>query len=144
MPSPDPLPIAVRAHRARRISTTFGRVYVGLKSHQWIARRLAPADMDARWSALHRTSARRIHDLAVDLRGMILKACQFMSARPDVLPPEYIETLGRLQDRVPAHDFEALRHEVERAAGGPVERIFAEFDPRPLAAASLAQSTARS
>lgn len=139
MPPTDPLPITERANRARRISTTFGRVYLGVKSHQWIARTLSPPDMDARWSQLHRGSAHRIHDLAVDLRGMILKACQFMSARPDVLPPEYIEILGRLQDRVPAHPFEHLRAEVELAVGGPIERVFAELDPEPLAAASLAQ-----
>ncbi len=139
MPPTDPLPIAERAQRVRRISTTFGRIYLGVKSNQWIAKRLAPPDMDARWAALHETSAWRVHDLAVDLRGMILKACQFMSARPDVLPPAYIETLGRLQDRVPAHDFEILRHDVERAVGGPVDRVFGEFDQKPLAAASLAQ-----
>ena len=139
MPAADSLPIAERAHRVRRISTTFGRIYLGLKSHQWIARRVSPPDMDARWSAHHQSSADRIYDLAVELRGMILKACQFMSARPDVLPPEYIETLGRLQDRVPAHDFARLRAEVERAVGGPIDRIFSTFDEEPLAAASLAQ-----
>jgi len=139
MPSPDPLPITERAHRVRRISTTFGRIYLGVKSHQFIARRLRPADMDARWSELHRSSAERIHHVAIELRGMILKACQFMSARPDMLPPEYIETLGHLQDRVPAHDFEALRGDVERAVGGAVPSVFAELDDRPLAAASLAQ-----
>ncbi len=139
MPSTDPLPITERAQRARRISTTFGRIYLGAKSNQWIARRLSPPVMARRWSAFHRTSAWRIHDLAVELRGMILKACQFMSARPDVLPPEYIEVLGRLQDRVPAHPFERLRRDVERAVGGPVDRVFSELDPEPLAAASLAQ-----
>ncbi len=139
MPSTDPLPIAERAQRARRISTTFGRVYLGAKSNQWIERRLAPPDMDRRWSEFHDNTAWRIHDLAVDLRGMILKACQFMSARPDVLPPEYIDVLGRLQDRVPAHDFEKLRRDVERSIGAPIDRVFASLDAEPLAAASLAQ-----
>ena len=139
MPASPTIPIAERAHRVRRISTTFGRIYLGVKSHQLIARRIKPPDMQKRWSALHRDSAGRIYDLAVELRGMILKACQFMSARPDVLPPEYVELLGRLQDRVPAHPFEILRGDVERAIGAPIDRIFSEFEDTPLAAASLAQ-----
>lgn len=139
MPAAPHIPLAERARRVRRISTTFGRIYLGVKSHQLIARRLRPFDMDARWSALHRDSAERVYDLAVELRGMILKACQFMSARPDVLPPEWVERLSALQDRVPAHPFEMLRGDVERAIGAPVDRVFAELEPTPMASASLAQ-----
>ena len=128
-----------RIFRARRISTTFGRVYLGAKANQFIARRLKPPDMDARWSEFHRSSARSILELALQLRGLILKGCQFMGARADVLPPEYVQVLEKLQDRVPAKSFRIVHDTVSTELGRPLEEVFAEFDPAPIAAASLAQ-----
>jgi predicted unusual protein kinase regulating ubiquinone biosynthesis (AarF/ABC1/UbiB family) len=133
------LPPAERLFRARRISTTFGRVYLGAKANQFIARRLRPPDMDRRWADFHRGSARQIHQLALELGGLILKGCQFVGARSDVVPPEYVEVLSRLQDRVPARSFAVVRRTVERELGAPLDEVFAEFSPRPIAAASLAQ-----
>jgi predicted unusual protein kinase regulating ubiquinone biosynthesis (AarF/ABC1/UbiB family) len=128
-----------RLFRARRISTTFGRIYLGAKANQFIERRLRPPDMAARWTEFHRTSAKSILGLALQLRGLILKGCQFMSARADVLPPEYVSILEKLQDRVPAKSFRIVRQTVSDELGRPLEEVFAEFDPVPIAAASLAQ-----
>jgi predicted unusual protein kinase regulating ubiquinone biosynthesis (AarF/ABC1/UbiB family) len=128
-----------RLFRARRISTTFGRVYLGAKAHQFIARRLRPSDMARRWSDFHRGSARQIHGLALELRGLILKGCQFAGARSDVMPREYVEVLSRLQDRVPPKTLAVVRRTVETELGQPLDAVFAEFSPRPIAAASLAQ-----
>ena len=58
-----------RMWRARRISTTFGRVYLGLRTQRWIERRLAPSDMEARWRGYHRDSARLVYGADVDLRN---------------------------------------------------------------------------
>ena len=55
-----------RMQRVRRISTTFGRVYLGLRTHRWIERRLGPSDMEERWRRFHRSSAQSVYDLAVD------------------------------------------------------------------------------
>ena len=57
--------------------------------------------MDERWSRFHRTSAESVYETAIDLRGLILKGCQFLGSRADVLPREWVEVLSRLQDRVP-------------------------------------------
>jgi predicted unusual protein kinase regulating ubiquinone biosynthesis (AarF/ABC1/UbiB family) len=130
---------AERLYRARRIGTTFGRIYLGIKGHQFIARRLRPPDMPQRWSDFNRRSAESIYDAAVELRGMILKGCQFLGARADVLPPEYVQVLARLQDRVPPKPFQIVRRSVEQEYGRPLEDVFAEFSTRPLASASLAQ-----
>ncbi len=105
--------VAERVYRARRIGVTFGRVYLGIKAQQFIARRLAPSDMAARWSRFHRESAASIYDVAVELRGLILKGCQSIGSRADVLPPEYVEQLSQLQDRVPARSFSVVRRTVE-------------------------------
>lgn len=130
---------AERLFRARRISTTFGRVYLGAKANQFIARRLRPLDMDRRWSAFHRGSAGQIYRLALDLRGLVLKGCQFLGARADVVPPEYVEVLSRLQDRVPPRPFEVVRGVVEEDLGRPLDAVFEAFSRKPIAAASLAQ-----
>lgn len=135
----DTLSLPRRAERARRIGATFGRVYLGIKTHQLLARGLGESAMRARWSRLHRRSAKAIHGTAVDLRGLILKGCQFLGSRADVLPPEYVEVLSRLQDRVPPRPFSVVRTVVEQELGRPLEEAFRRFERRPIASASLAQ-----
>ena len=44
-----------------------------------------------------------------------------------------------LHDRVPPRPFAMIRDSVERELGRPLEAVFAEFDPVPIASASLAQ-----
>jgi len=134
-----PLSWAGRAERAGRIGTRFARVYLRIRATRWIDRVLRPTDMPARWSAVHRRSAEEIYEAAVELRGLILKGCQFLGSRADVLPPEYVEVLSRLQDRVPPRPFEEVRRCVEHELGRPLRECFAEFEEQSLAAASLAQ-----
>ena len=131
--------LADQAHRARRIASTFGRIYLGIKANQWAARRVPPQEMKARWSRFNRRSAEAIFKLAVELRGLVLKGCQFIGSRSDVLPPEYIEVLSKLQDRVPARPFSEIRAVVERELGMPLSEAFSEFDEQSVASASLAQ-----
>ncbi|HYB13153.1 MAG TPA: AarF/UbiB family protein [Myxococcota bacterium] len=128
-----------RIYRARRVGTTFGRIYLGIKANQFIARRLRPPDMRERWSRFNRTSAESIYDAAVDLRGLILKGCQFLGSRADVLPREYVEVLSRLQDRVPPKHFAVVKEVVERELDRPLGSVFRRFSARPIASASLAQ-----
>lgn len=133
------LSLAERVYRARRIGVTFGRIYLGAKANQFVARRLAPRDMDRRWASFHRESAESIYDAAVELRGLILKGCQFIGSRADVLPPEYVTILSRLQDRVPPKPFDVVRRTVEQELDAPLEECFVRFDEGPIASASLAQ-----
>jgi predicted unusual protein kinase regulating ubiquinone biosynthesis (AarF/ABC1/UbiB family) len=86
----------------------------------------------------HDRGARDLYARAVHLRGGFLKLGQFASARPDLLPPVYVEELSRLQDRVPPAPAAAVRRIVE-ADVGPVEAAFASFDADSASAASLAQ-----
>jgi len=128
-----------RLHRARRIGTTVGRTFLGLRANRFVADRLRPADMPARWSRFHRRSAESIYETAVELRGLVLKGCQFLGTRADVMPREYVEVLSRLHDRVPPHPFDVVRRSVEGELGCRLEDVFARFEERPLASASLAQ-----
>ena len=139
MSAPSQLSTGERLYRARRIGATFGRIYLGIKANQFVAQRLRPKDMHERWSRFNRESAKSIYDAAVDLRGLILKGCQFLGSRADVLPPEYVKVLSKLQDRVPHRPFSVVRHTVERELGRPLDAVFRSFSTRPIAAASLAQ-----
>ena len=131
--------VAERIYRAQRTGLTFGRVYLGIKAQQFLARRIRPADMARRWSRFNRESAESIYDTAIELRGLILKGCQFIGSRADVLPPEYIEALSRLQDRVPPKSFDVVRDCVEEELRAPLESVFEWFSEEPIASASLAQ-----
>jgi predicted unusual protein kinase regulating ubiquinone biosynthesis (AarF/ABC1/UbiB family) len=84
--------------------------------------------------------ARRFHDLAVDLGGLMIKVGQFMSSRLDVLPPEITRELEGLQDEVAPETFEAIRAQTETELGMRLEAAYAAFEPVPIAAASLGQA----
>lgn len=84
--------------------------------------------------------ARRFHDLAADLGGLMIKVGQFLSSRLDILPPEITRELEGLQDEVAPEQFARIVEQAERELGMPLDRAFAFFDPTPIAAASLGQA----
>jgi len=84
--------------------------------------------------------ARRFHDLAVDLGGLMIKVGQFMSSRLDILPPEITDELEGLQDEVAAEPFAGIRAQTEAELGMPLEAAYASFEAEPIAAASLGQA----
>jgi predicted unusual protein kinase regulating ubiquinone biosynthesis (AarF/ABC1/UbiB family) len=87
-----------------------------------------------------RRLARRFHDLAIELGGLMIKVGQYMSSRLDVLPPEITRELAGLQDEAPAVPFDAIRELAERELGMPIDRAYAGVEQRPVAAASLGQA----
>ncbi len=94
---------------------------------------------DEDWSLQHRRGAARVLDAALGLGGTLIKAGQFASTRPDLLPAAYTETLSRLQDRVAPQSWPAIEGAVSREIGGPLSGAFRSFEPEPIAAASIAQ-----
>ncbi|HUI92632.1 MAG TPA: AarF/UbiB family protein [Chitinivibrionales bacterium] len=74
-----------------------------------------------------------------ELGPTFIKLGQFMSSRPDVLPPEIIVALRDLQDSVTPFDPQEAVHVLERELQKPVVELFAEFSEVPVAAASMAQ-----
>ena len=73
----------------------------------------------------------------IDLGATFIKIGQTLSTRADLLPLEYIEALGTLQDQVPAFSSQEAIKMIELELGKPVQFIYKEFDFNPLAAASL-------
>ena len=91
------------------------------------------------WELAHRRGAGRLLDTAEALGGTLIKAGQFASSRPDLIPAAYTEELASLQDRVPPQPAGVIEEAVARELGRPIEEVFSHFDPAPVAAASIAQ-----
>lgn len=84
----------------------------------------------------------RAEELSKDLEKMgptYVKLGQFLSTRSDLLAPQYIEALARLQDNAEHFPYEKAEDIITLELGMPVSRLFSFFDKTPLAAASLAQ-----
>jgi ubiquinone biosynthesis protein len=81
----------------------------------------------------------RIRRTLEDLGPIYVKFGQTLSTRKDLLPEDIAEELVKLQDRVPPFSVELARNIIEQQLGQSIETAFDEFEPQPLASASVAQ-----
>ncbi|NES83647.1 MAG: AarF/ABC1/UbiB kinase family protein [Moorea sp. SIO2B7] len=75
----------------------------------------------------------------VELGPTFIKIGQALSTRPDLIPLEYIQELGKLQDKVPEFCSDEAIAVVESELGKSIYALYRDFDPFPLASASLGQ-----
>lgn len=129
----------MRAWRFAAVAWVAARIYAGYKSIQLWSRLVGNARKEDRYRRQDGRAARALYRSAVRLQGMLIKACQFIATRADVLPEVWVSTLSGLHDRVPPRSFEVIRARIENELGRPLDAVFAEFDSQPLASASLAQ-----
>jgi len=85
------------------------------------------------------TTARRIRLAIEDLGPTFIKFGQVLSTRPDLIPPEVIDELALLQERVPPFAMSGMREVVEQELECRIDEVFSSFSDEPLAAGSLAQ-----
>jgi len=71
--------------------------------------------------------------------GAFLKFGQILALRNDVLGDAYTDELLHLLSRVPETPYPAMAAVFQEELGVAPETYFAEFDPKPLASASIAQ-----
>ncbi len=98
-----------------------------------------PAPLPAEPVRSSRTLARRAATAMQELGPTFVKFGQFLSTRPDILPPVYIEEFSKLQDRVEPFDVATAREIIRGELGGPVDEFFTDFADEPLASGSMAQ-----
>ncbi|MHB1566981.1 MAG: ubiquinone biosynthesis regulatory protein kinase UbiB [Acidiferrobacter sp.] len=93
-----------------------------------------------RWRRSPRTPRGERLRLALEELGPIfIKFGQMLSTRPDLVPEDILSELNRLQDQVPPFPGAIAIHLIEDAYGMPLAHAFREFDPVPVASASVAQ-----
>ena len=83
--------------------------------------------------------ARSVREALEEGGVAFVKIGQLASTRADLLPPLFIDELAALQDQVPAAPWEQIEEVLTGELGAAPDQVFAEFDPEPIAAASIAQ-----
>lgn len=81
----------------------------------------------------------RIREALEKLGPIFIKFGQALSVRADLLPPDVIKEVSKLQDNVPPFDNKIAAEQIEKAAKKPINEIFKSFESSPLASASVAQ-----
>ncbi len=89
--------------------------------------------------AMRATTARRFREMLAELGPTFTKLGQILSARPDILPADFIAELTLLQDAATPMPVELVFELIEKGLGKPAHALFAEIDSEPLASASIAQ-----
>jgi ubiquinone biosynthesis protein len=74
-----------------------------------------------------------------ELGPTFVKFGQLLSTRPDVVPPDIVVELRKLQDDVSPFPFAQVEQVILEELGQPIERLFVEFVEQPIAAASIGQ-----
>ncbi|KAF4516409.1 hypothetical protein B566_EDAN003155 [Ephemera danica] len=91
------------------------------------------------WRDLSAPRAVRLRMALEALGPIFVKFGQVLSTRRDLIPTDIADELAKLQDRVPPFDSQRALAEIEKAYGRSASEVFAEFDPVPVASASIAQ-----
>jgi len=128
--------------RYRRIISVFVQHGFGSLLEQWGVDRylITPARIKRRREDLERlTPAQHFRMALEDLGPTFIKIGQILSTRPDLLPPDYIAELAKLQDAAPPIPWDEVEAQLTAAWGRPPQELFASIEKTPLAAASLAQ-----
>jgi ubiquinone biosynthesis protein len=93
----------------------------------------------AGWWRSRMTPARKFSEMLERLGTPFVKLGQGLSMHTEFLPDDYVAALTSLQDHVAPFPGEQAVREIEQSFGRKVGELFSEFNPIPLAAASIAQ-----
>jgi len=81
----------------------------------------------------------RLAEVCNELGPSFIKLGQMLSTRPDLLPPDLIDDLKKLQDQVEPFASEDARNIILEDLGEPPSNAFASFESAPFASGSIAQ-----
>ncbi|WP_297576875.1 ubiquinone biosynthesis regulatory protein kinase UbiB [uncultured Deefgea sp.] len=91
------------------------------------------------WRRLDQPRAVRLRLALESLGPIFVKFGQVLSTRRDLMPLDIANELAQLQDNVPPFASSLAIEQIERSAGRSIAELFLEFDPQPVASASVAQ-----
>lgn len=104
---------------------------IGLAFTHWLVKARIHHDKKASAAALRET--------LTHLGPAFVKIGQALSSRPDIMDPDYLRELEKLQDRIPSFSDEEAFAVIEQELGQPVTDVFLYISDQPVAAASLGQ-----
>ena len=81
----------------------------------------------------------RIRKALEEAGTIFIKFGQLLSTRPDLIPADIAQSLHTLQDSITAFPTDYAKEIIEAELGSSIEELFTDFDPSPIAAASIAQ-----
>jgi len=119
---------SARAARYARVGTNVGGV-----AAKFAASRLFGLALDRGKNAAELTAA------LGGLKGPIMKVAQLMATIPDLMPPEYVEELQKLQSEAPPMGWAFVKRRMTAELGADWQQKFDAFEHQPAAAASLGQ-----
>ncbi|WP_269914420.1 ABC1 kinase family protein [Acinetobacter sp. HY1485] len=93
----------------------------------------------AAWSSKQQKNPLKLKEALEEMGPLAIKLGQLLSTRRDLIPPHVLEQLVMLQDRVKPFDANIAKQRIETSLKADIATLFARFDEKPLAAASIAQ-----
>ncbi len=93
----------------------------------------------AAWSSRERKNPLKLKQALEEMGPLAIKMGQLLSTRRDLIPPEVLQQLVLLQDRVKPFGSDVAKMRIQDSLKVDVNTLFARFDEQPLAAASIAQ-----
>jgi predicted unusual protein kinase regulating ubiquinone biosynthesis (AarF/ABC1/UbiB family) len=129
-------PLRIRSVRA------YWTTWLVIASYMWLrfrARFHSDQWVEHRVRAVNLRNARRIERSIIELQGLFIKVGQLISIMTNFLPEEFRRELEGLQDAVPPRPYEDIEARLREELGRPPSELFAQFEERPIASASIGQ-----
>ncbi len=129
-------PTAIRDYYSKRPFLVLGR----LVSVTWA---FLTFTIGLAWDRLTGSStlkrAEQLLAIITRLGPTYIKVGQALSTRPDLVPPDFLAELTKLQDQLPAFSSEVAFAIIEAELGRPPHQVYRSISAEPVAAASLGQ-----
>lgn len=129
-------PLRIRSIRA------YWTTFVVIASYMWLrfrARFHSDVWVEHKLREVNLRNARRIEHTIIELQGLFIKVGQLISIMTNFLPEEFRRELEGLQDAVPPRPYEDIEARLREELGRPPSELFAQFEERPIASASIGQ-----
>ncbi len=132
----------IRASRSQRnvdvarLGATVGRHYATTSARKLFASAERRIELDKEREL---KTAEAVAERLGSMKGALMKLGQMASYVDEGLPAPLREALAQLQSNAPPMSAELAAQVIEREFGKPPEQLFAQWDPQPIAAASIGQ-----